>query len=287
MPEARVGVIGGSGLYRMSDLTDVETVELDTPWGPPSDAITIGTLSGVRVAFIPRHGRYHQLSPSRVPARANFWALKTLGVRQVISVSAVGSMRDDVHPLDLVVPDQVFDQTNGRALTFFDRGPVVHVSMAEPFCPATRAALLAAGAAVTQNVHDGGTYLCIEGPQFSTKAASRIYRSWDVDVIGMTAMPEARLAREAEMCFAVLALVTDYDVWHETEAAVSVSTVIDNLHRNVDTAREILKAAVQPKSESVACECGHALEHAIVTAPEAIPLEIRERLGLLIGRYLP
>ncbi len=284
--EIQVGIIGGSGLYRMPDLAEAEQVSIETPFGHPSDSLTIGMLSGLRVAFLPRHGRYHQFSPSHVPARANFWALKSLGVKQVISINAVGSMREDIVPLDLVVPDQIFDRTLNRVRTFFDEGPVVHVALADPFCPAMRPALVAAARSAGARVHEGGTYICIEGPQFSTKAESRVYRSWGVDVIGMTAMPEARLAREAELCYAVLALATDYDVWHETEESVNVSTVIENLRRNTETAQAVIRDVIPMLAQAADCECGSALAQAIVTAREGIDPPTRERLGLLIGRYL-
>lgn len=286
MSEIQVGIIGGSGLYRMPDLADAEQISVETPFGHPSDSLTIGTLSGLRVAFLPRHGRHHQLSPSRVPARANFWALKSIGVKQVISVNAVGSMREDIAPLDLVVPDQIFDRTLTRVRSFFEEGPVVHVALADPFCPVVRPALIAAAHSAGARVHEGGTYICIEGPQFSTTAESRIYRSWGVDVIGMTAMPEARLAREAELCYAVLALATDYDVWHETEEPVNVSAVIANLRRNTETAHAVIRGVIPMLAQAVECECGSALAQAIVTAREAIDPETRDRLNLLIGRYL-
>lgn len=286
--QAEIGVIGGSGLYRMAELADIEQVTVETPFGPPSAPITIGTLQGVRVAFLPRHGLHHQISPSTVPARANFWALKQLGVRRVVSVSAVGSMREEIAPLDLVVPDQIFDRTVRRPRSFFEEeGPVVHVALDEPFCPELRLALIEAGRRAQARVHGHGTYICIEGPQFSTKAESRIYRSWGVDVIGMTAMPEARLAREAELCFAILALVTDYDVWHVSEQPVSVATVIENLQRNVQTAQVVLKELIPLLSGEPTCACANALAQAIVTAPEAIPSEVRRRFSLLLARYLP
>ncbi len=287
--KAELGVLGGSGLYRMSDLEDVEEVELETPFGRPSDLIMLGTLRGIRVAFLPRHGRYHQHSPSQVPARANFWALKQLGVRWVVSVSAVGSLRETIRPLDFVVPDQVIDRTVRRARSFFDEaGLVVHVALDEPFCPELRRALIQAAIEAGPKVHDRGTYICIEGPQFSTKAESRLYRSWGLDVIGMTAMPEARLAREAELCFAVLALVTDYDVWHSEEEPVNVAVVIQRLQQNVDAAQRTLRALVDRLQELPGqCSCGSALEHAIVTRPEAVSREIRQRFALLLGKYLP
>lgn len=286
MSEIRIGIIGGSGLYRMPDLTDAEEISVETPFGSPSDSLTIGTLSGVRVAFLPRHGRNHQFSPSQVPARANFWALKSLGVKHVISINAVGSMREEIAPLDLVVPDQIVDRTQNRVRSFFEHGPVVHVSLAEPFCPALRPALIAAVRSAGARVHEGGTYICIEGPQFSTKAESRIYRSWGVDIIGMTAMPEARLAREAELCYAVLALATDYDVWHETEEPVNVAAIIGNLRRNTETAQAVIRNVIPVLAKMADCDCGSALAHAIVTAREGIDPETRERLGLFLGRYL-
>ncbi|MCX7624495.1 MAG: S-methyl-5'-thioadenosine phosphorylase [Thermomicrobium sp.] len=286
---AELGVLGGSGLYRMADLEDIEEVRLTTPFGEPSDAITIGTLQGMRVAFLPRHGRAHQHSPSRVPARANFWALKALGVRWVVSVSAVGSLREEIRPLDFVVPDQVIDRTVRRSRSFFDEeGPVVHVALDEPFCPELREALVQASIAAGPRVHERGTYLCIEGPQFSTKAESRLYRSWGMDIIGMTAMPEVRLAREAELCFAIVALVTDYDVWHSEEEPVSVTVVLERLQQNVEAAQRTLRELV-PRLRHLPgrCSCSSALQYAIVTRPDAIPREIRERYSLLLGKYLP
>jgi 5'-methylthioadenosine phosphorylase len=288
---ARLGVIGGSGLYRMEGLTDIEERRVETPFGPPSDALTLGTLGGERVAFLPRHGRGHGLNPSRVPYRANLWALKSLGVERIIAVSAVGSLREELAPLDLVVPDQLVDRTVGRPRTFFDApgDPVAHVSLADPFCPATSAALHAAAATpeVGATVYRGGTYLCIEGPQFSTRGESNLYRRWGLDIIGMTGMPEARLAREAELCYAMLALVTDYDVWHEEEEAVTVAVVVERLHRNAAAAQATLRALIPRLAAIGDCTCRTALQHAIITDPALIPAETRQRLGLLIGRYLP
>ncbi len=284
---ASIGVIGGSGLYAMPGLTDVEEVTLATPFGAPSDAYTIGTLSGQRVAFLPRHGRGHRLLPTELPVQANIYGFKLLGVTHLLSVSAVGSMREEIRPLDLVVPDQLFDRTVARPRTFFGAGLVVHVGFAEPFCPELRAALAAAAEGAGATVHRGGTYLCIEGPQFSTKAESRIYRSWGVDIIGMTAIPEAKLAREAELCYATLALATDYDVWHETTEAVTVEMVIANLQHNVVTAQEVIRQVVPVIATlPAACGCQQALASGIMTAPERIPPAVRERLGLLIDKYL-
>ncbi|HET8629706.1 MAG TPA: S-methyl-5'-thioadenosine phosphorylase [Thermomicrobiales bacterium] len=290
MPDAvaRIGVIGGSGLYRMDDLADVEEHRVETPFGAPSDAITVGTLAGERVAFLPRHGVGHRLSPTAIPVRANIYALKRLGVERVISVSAVGSMREHLAPLDLVVPDQLVDRTVARPRTFFDAdaGCVVHVSLAEPFCPDLRGALRDAAGETGARVHDGGVYVCIEGPQFSTRGESRLYRSWGVDVIGMTALPEARLAREAELCYATLALVTDYDVWKTDEEPVSVQMVVERLHHNAAVAQAVVRALVPHLAAGRTCTCGAALEHAIITDRALIPPATRERLGLLLGRYL-
>jgi 5'-methylthioadenosine phosphorylase len=275
-----LGVIGGSGLYQIPGLTDIEQHDVETPFGPPSDLVTLGTLDGKRLAFLPRHGRHHQISPSKLPTRANIWALKSLGVQRLLSVSAVGSMREDVHPRDVLVPDQIFDRTAGRQRTFFDE-VVVHVSLADPFCPALRPGLVAACKDLETTTHDGGTYICIEGPQFSTRAESRIYRSWGVDVIGMTAMPEARLAREAGLCYATLALVTDYDVWHETEEDVTVAAVIENLRRNADNAQRVIRALAGQLDTLGACSCASALENAVVTAPESIPPASKALLDML------
>ncbi len=228
-----VGVIGGSGLYDIEGLTSARSIRVRTPFGAPSDAITVGSLEGIRVAFLSRHGRGHVLNPSEINYRANIFALKSLGVSHVISVSAVGSMKESIQPGDVAVPDQFIDLTKRRVSTFFDDGIVAHVAFGEPICAELRQALLTAGENVGANLHRGGTYLCMEGPQFSTKAESRLYRQWGVDVIGMTNMPEAKLAREAELCYATLALVTDYDCWHETEEAVTVEAVLGTLHRNV------------------------------------------------------
>jgi len=277
----RLGIIGGSGLYEMPGLTNLETFDIDTPFGKPSGDVMVGEVSGFDVAFIPRHGRHHHLSPTYVPYRANIWALKSIGVKRLVSVSAVGSMREDVHPLDMLVPDQIFDRTTKRDRTFFD-DMVVHVSLADPFCEHARQTVIASVKDVGVPVHDGGTYVCIEGPQFSTRAESRIYRSWGVDVIGMTAMPEARLAREAGLCYVTLAMVTDYDVWHETEDAVSVQAVIENLRRNAAHAQSVVRAAVPGLHSDWDCGCGSALSGAIATAPDGISPETRSRLALFL-----
>lgn len=287
---ARLGVIGGSGLYAMPGLSQVEQVEVSTPFGAPSDAITIGELDGVSVAFLPRHGRGHRLSPAEVPSRANIHALKSLGVERIISVSAVGSLREDFAPLDLVIPDQLFDRTKARPASFFEGGVVAHAGIAEPFC-AEMSGFLANAMETLGDIHfhRGGTYVCIEGPQFSTKAESRIYRQWGCDIIGMTALPEAKLAREAELCYATIACVTDYDVWHESEEHVTVEMVVANLAHNVANAQRIIAevARALPADRSAArCGCASALANAVMTDRALLTPELRERYALLLGAYL-
>lgn len=290
LPHARLGVLGGSGLYSMEQMTDVREVHVETPYGVPSDALVLGVLGETPVAFLPRHGRGHRLSPSEVPARANIWALKSLGVEWVLSVSAVGSLREDYHPLDLVVPDQLLDRTTSRPQTFFERGIVAHVSFADPFCPALSHRVWAAMHTLDDvGCHRGGTYVCIEGPQFSTKAESRMYRQLGCDIIGMTALPEAKLAREAEMCYATIAAVTDYDVWHESEAAVTVEMVVANLQRNVAHAQEVIQAVARglpDTRDGSPCGCSSALASAIITDPAHLSDDIRHRYELLAGKYL-
>ncbi|MDA0987561.1 MAG: S-methyl-5'-thioadenosine phosphorylase [Chloroflexi bacterium] len=286
MPEARIGVIGGTGLYQMDGLQNTEEVFPDTPFGKPSDAIVTGTLDGVGVAFLPRHGRGHRFSPSEIPARANIYALKALGVQRIISVSAVGSLREEIRPLDMVIPDQIIDRTKGRVSTFFGNGIVAHVGFAEPFCPYMTEALHQGAEKMGARVHPKGTYVVMEGPQFSTKAESHLYRSWGADVIGMTALPEAKLAREAEICYSMLACSTDYDCWHESETPVTVEMVVANLNKNTALSKSILGDVIPRLSEERSCPCGSALGNTIITAREAIPTEARERLALLVDRYL-
>ena len=281
-----VGVIGGSGLYDIEGLTAARSIRVRTPFGAPSDAITVGSLEGIQVAFLSRHGRGHLLNPSGINYRANIFALKSLGVSHVISVSAVGSMKESIQPGDVAIPDQFIDMTKRRVSTFFDQGIVAHVAFGEPVCAELRQALLSAGERVGAKLHRSGTYLCMEGPQFSTKAESRLYRQWGVDVIGMTNMPEAKLAREAELCYATMALVTDYDCWHETEEAVTVEAVLGTLHRNVALAKQILRAVMPSFADPIDCPCHRALDHAILTAPNRIPSAARKKLSLLIDRAL-
>lgn len=286
MPEAQIAVIGGSGLYHMEGLRAAREVKLRTPFGDPSDAIVLGEVEGVLVAFLPRHGRGHRMSPSELPVRANIYALKGLGVERILSVSAVGSLKEEIRPLDLVIPDQLIDRTRGRASTFFEGGIVAHVSFADPFCPELSHLLYLGGVEAGATVHRGGTYVVMEGPAFSTRAESRLYRSWGASVIGMTALPEAKLAREAELCYAVLACATDYDVWHPQHGDVSVEMVVANLQRNVTVSQEVLRRVIPRIPTSSGCTCSTALKNAIITAREAIPAKVREELRPILGKYL-
>jgi 5'-methylthioadenosine phosphorylase len=290
MSHATIGVIGGTGLYRMASMTDVEEVKIQTPFGDPSDVITIGNVGGVSMAFLPRHGRGHRINPSEIPARANIWALKSLGVEWVISVSAVGSLREDVAPRDLIIPNQLFDRTKSRVNSFYEGGIVVHCAFAEPFCPTLSQMLLDAARPLSDvKVHSGATYVCMEGPLFSTKAESNVYRKLGMDIIGMTALPEAKLAREAELCYAMIACATDYDCWHESEESVSVEMVYGNLSANVANAQRILQDLAQqmPTDRThMTCGCASSLASAIVTEPSLIPPEVKEKYSLLIGKYI-
>lgn len=290
MSQPVVGVIGGSGLYDIEGLTNVEEKVIETPFGAPSDAYITGTLEGVKMAFLPRHGRGHRLLPSELNYRANIYGMKTLGVDRIISVSAVGSMKEEIVPGHIVIPDQFFDRTQGkRASTFFGDGVVGHVQFADPICPGMAQRVHAAAQAVGATVHKGGTYICIEGPNFSTRAESNIYRSWGVDIIGMTNVPEARLAREAEICYTTVALATDYDCWHDGHDDVSVEAVIAVIQQNVSTARQIIKETVRgiaAGQETANCGCGEALKYAVMTDVSLIPDETRKALDPLIGKYL-
>lgn len=281
-----LGVIGGTGLYDLPDMRDKREEAVSTPFGDPSAPPISGTLQGQPVVFLPRHGTGHRWSPSDLPYRANIYALKQLGVTRLLSVSAVGSLKLEVAPLHLLVPDQIIDRTTQRARTFFDSGVVAHVGIAEPFCGELRAAVYQAAQVTNRTVHDGGTYVCIEGPQFSTKAESALHRSWGAAVVGMTAMPEARLAREAELCYAAVAMVTDYDVWHESEESVSVEVVMRTLRQNVEAGRNLIRALVETASTSPPCACGNALAGAISTDPAFIESATKARLGIIASRYL-
>ena len=286
MPEARVAVIGGTGLYQLDALRNIKQVDLTTPFGPPSDTITLGTLEDVGVAFLPRHGRGHSISPTEIPAKANIYALKSLGVERIISVSAVGSLREKIKPLDIVVPDQLIDRTRSRVNSFFGDGIVAHVAFADPFCPVLSQILLRAAQKVGGTAHEGGTCVVMEGPLFSTRAESHLYRSWGASIIGMTALPEAKLAREAEICYATLAFATDYDCWHEVEESVSVEMVASNLMKNVAVSRSILERAISMILLERDCLCSSALNDAIITAPEYMPEDTKKDLELIIGKYI-
>jgi 5'-methylthioadenosine phosphorylase len=282
--QAAVGVIGGSGLYEMEGLRSVREIRVRTPFGSPSDAIIVGLIGGVRVAFLSRHGRGHRLNPGEINYRANIYALKSLGVSRVISVSAVGSMKESIKPGDVVCPDQFIDLTKRRVSTFFEGGMVAHVAFGEPVCAGLAETLASSGQSLGATIHRGGVYLCMEGPQFSTKGESRLYRQWGVDVIGMTNMPEAKLAREAELCYATMALATDYDCWHETEDAVTVEAILDTLHRNVALAKRILKSVLPSVAGMQDCACHQALTHAVITDRKRVPAAAKRKLALLTRR---
>jgi 5'-methylthioadenosine phosphorylase len=285
--KAEIGIIGGSGLYEMEGFAEVEEVAVETPFGPPSDRLMVGRLEGRRVAFLPRHGRGHRILPGELNFQANVYALKSIGVERILSVSAVGSLKEKYAPLHMVIPDQFVDRTK-RSATFFGRGLVAHVAFAHPFCPGLSTVMSEACAAAGATHHRGGTYLCIEGPQFSTRAESELYRAWGMDVIGMTNVPEARLAREAEICYVTLAMVTDYDCWHPDHESVTADQIIHNLVRNAATAKAVLRAAVQrlPR-EPRTCECATALRSSLVTAAELVPDQVKRDLAPIIGRYMP
>jgi len=281
-----IGIIGGSGLYQMAGLTEAQEVAVDTPFGKPSDNFIVGNIEGKRVAFLARHGRGHRILPSELNFRANIFAMKKLGVEKIISASAVGSLREEHRPLDIVLPDQFFDRTRGRISTFFGEGLVVHVSFAHPVCSHLGDQLMEASAQSGVPVKRGGTYLCMEGPAFSTVAESNVYRSWGMDIIGMTNLQEAKLAREAEICYATVALVTDYDCWHPDHDAVTVDQVIAVLNQNSENGQKLIRAAVRVLDDRRPCKCGSALKSAILTDRAKVPTEIKEKLELLIGKYL-
>jgi 5'-methylthioadenosine phosphorylase len=281
-----LGVIGGSGLYEMEGLMNVRRVKVRTPFGDPSDSLVVGDLEGRTLAFLPRHGRGHRIPPSRINFRANIYAMKKIGARRVLSLSAVGSMREKIRPGDIVVVDQFFDHTRFRPNTYFSDGIVGHIPFADPVCPALADIAYLSARKVLRRVHRGGTYLCMEGPAFSTRAESRIYRKWGVDVIGMTNMPEAKLAREAEICYATLALATDYDCWHESEEDVSIEAILAIIRRNVENSKRIIRDVAGRLPGSGGCGCGETLRYAIITDPKKIPVATRKRLSLLIGKYL-
>src|SRR3954464_12380883 len=281
-----IGIIGGSGLYDLAELTDREEVSLTTPFGEPSGPYVLGTLHGRRVAFLARHGAGHRLMPSELNFRANIFGMKMLGVGSILSASAVGSLRAEFKPLHIVVPDQLFDRTKGRISTFFGRGLVAHVAFAHPFCRVLSGIAADSGARVGATVHRGGTYVCMEGPQFSTVAESNAYRQMGMDIIGMTNLQEAKLAREAGVCYVTSALVTDYDCWHPDHDAVTVEMIIRNLTQNAETARRLIADAVSRLPYERTCECAHALQHAIITRPDAVPDRVKQDLAPIISRYM-
>jgi 5'-methylthioadenosine phosphorylase len=283
---AQIGIIGGSGLYSMPGFEAHEEVTLETPWGAPSDSYHVGSLAGKEVAFLARHGRGHRISPSELNFRANIWGMKKLGVARIVSLSAVGSLKEEHKPLDFVLPDQFFDRTRGRVSTFFGEGMVAHISFAHPICAELSGVVGEACAAAGVTAKRGGTYLCMEGPAFSTVAESNVYRSWGMDVIGMTNLQEAKLAREAELCYVTVAMVTDYDCWHPGHEAVTVSEIIATLTKNAENACRVVAEAVGRMPLTRECKCGSALKHAIITDGRTVPAETRNKLELIVGKYL-
>jgi 5'-methylthioadenosine phosphorylase len=285
-PRAKIAIIGGTGLENIEGLTNIQQVNIDTPFGKPSDTITIGKLDNISIAFLPRHGRGHFISPTELPARANIYALKSLGVEQIIAVSSCGSFKQELAPGHLVIPDQLIDRTRNRVNTFFTDGIVAHIGFAEPFCKELSRILYESAREARATVHTKGTYICMEGPAFSTRAESRLYRNWGADIIGMTALPEAKLAREAEICYAIIACVTDYDSWWEPGKPVDVATIIKTLNDNIALSKQIIKLAVKKIPAHSGCNCAQALDGAIVTAAEKIPATTKKKLGILIGKYI-
>jgi len=286
MVEKIVGVIGGSGLYEMEGLEQVQTISLTTPFGAPSDPFVVGRLEGMKIAFLPRHGKGHRISPSSLNFRANIYGMKLLGVQWIIGVSAVGSMKESIRPGDMIIPDQFIDRTTARPNTFFNDGIVGHISFADPVCPVLSQILYQAGKEVGATVHKNGTYLCIEGPQFSTRAESRLYRTWGVDIIGMTNIPEAKLAREAEICYATIAFATDYDCWHQEAGDVSIGEVLRILAQSTKIAKNAIRNAVSHLPEKRECICATALKHALITGKKHIPEKTKKDLDPIIGKYL-
>lgn len=284
MERADIAIIGGSGVYDATMFEKIREVDVDTPFGKPSDAITIGSFGEINVAFLPRHGKGHRISPSFLNSRANIYALKKLGATRIISASAVGSLKEEIRPLDIVLPDQIFDRTRTRISTFFEDGIAAHIGFADPFCPELSSLLAEVSEEKGYPLHRGGTYVCIEGPQFSTRAESKVYQSLGFDIIGMTALPEAKLAREAEMCYSMIATITDYDVWKEE--TVTIETVISNVLKNEKAVGSIIRDAIPKVSPKRTCDCAKALEGAIITAPDKIPVETKRKLSELIRKYI-
>lgn len=288
LPQVEIGLLGGTGLYEIEGIEVLEEIELDTPFGSPSDSYIIGELEGKKVAFLTRHGQGHTLMPSDINYRANVYGFKKLGVARIISTNCVGSLKEGIEPRDIVFADQFFDRTR-RKNSFFGEGIAAHVSFAHPVCPELSGLLFDAGQELGIRCHPGGTYICIEGPLFSTKAESEIYRSWGCDVIGMTSVTEAKLCREAEICYSTMNLVTDYDVWHEDEETVSIEMILENLRKNIQNAKNIIKKAIAvlPEERGTKCECGQALANCIVTHPDRMAPEVKEKMSLIIGKYVP
>jgi 5'-methylthioadenosine phosphorylase len=286
MQRAQIGIIGGSGLYDMADVTEREEVNVTTPFGEPSAPYLLGTLRGKRVAFLARHGGGHRVSPSELNFRANIFGMKLLGVEYILSASAVGSLKEEYRPADIVIPDQFFDRTKGRPSSFFGRGLVGHVGFAHPFCRILSGLAHESGKRAGATVHKGGTYVCMEGPQFSTLAESKLYRAWGMDIIGMTNLQEAKLAREAEICYSTIALVTDYDCWHPDHDSVTVEMVMSTLAKNAATAQQIIAGAVERLPYERSCECASALKYALVTRPEMVPEQVKKDLAPIIGKYI-
>jgi 5'-methylthioadenosine phosphorylase len=284
--DVRIGIVGGSGLYQMEGLSNVEEATLTTPFGPPSDSYRIGILEGRRVAFLARHNRHHTILPSELNFRANIHGFKQLGVEWILSASAVGSLKEDLHPLDIVLPDQFYDQTKTRISTFFGNGIVAHVSFGDPLCPVLADVLELSGKDANVPVKRGGTYVCMEGPQFSTKAESNTYRRWGMDLIGMTNLQEAKLAREAEICYSTMALVTDYDCWHPDHDSVTVADIVRNLHKNSENAQKVITAAVKRLPVERTCKCGSALQYAILTNLTNAPADTKAKLEILLRKYM-
>ena len=285
MTETKIAVIGGTGLYEMEGVTPVDTFDIDTPFGTPSDSITVVDLDGKNVAFLPRHGRGHRYLPTEIPVKANIWALKKLGVERIVAFSAVGSLRDQIRPRDIVVPDQIIDRTRSRENSFFGEGIAGHVPFADPFCPALRRVVAEIVASLPYPSHDEGTYVCMEGPLFSTRAESNLYRSWGGSIIGMTAIPEAKLAREAEICYSLITLVTDYDCWKQEEEDVTLDMVIENMRANTEAAKSILRKIVKRLPEDRTCGCAEAARYAIMTDRKLIPNPVKDKLDLFYGKY--
>ena len=286
MIEAKIGIIGGTGLYTLEGMEDIQEVDIETPFGSPSSNIIVGNFQGVSVAFIPRHGLGHTISPTNIPAKANIFALKKLGVGKVIAISAVGSLKEEIAPLDLVIPDQIIDRTKIRESTFFDGSVVAHVGFANPFCDLTRKDLYRSASKLGAKVHNGGTYVVIEGPQFSSLAESNLYRSWGADVIGMTALPEAKLAREAELCYSILACSTDYDCWRGSEESVTVDMVIANLNKNIQLSKKILEDVIPHLARSIDCKCHYAMGNAIISSRSFMDPKDVDKLSILVNKYI-